>query len=123
MDNGRMVRDEESKVGSKLTIGKKLTMSIAALLFVVLALALLTVYWTGTLRSELAGARWIAIVLAVVALAVGLLALLVVRATTLHLRNIARELSEGAGQIASAAGQVSSSSQSLSQGASEQAAS
>jgi methyl-accepting chemotaxis protein/methyl-accepting chemotaxis protein-1 (serine sensor receptor) len=68
-------------------------------------------------------ARWLSIVLAVVALAVGAFAGAVLRRVVRSLRQVSSELREGAEQVAHASQQVSQSSQSLAQGASEQAAS
>ncbi len=68
-------------------------------------------------------ARWLSIVLAGVALAIGAFAGGILRRVVRSLRQVSSELREGAEQVAHASQQVSQSSQSLAQGASEQAAS
>ncbi len=73
---------------------------------------------------ELASAsRWIAIVLGMLALAVGAVVLWVIRDVNRTLRRLAGALADAAAQVAGSAGQVSAAGQTLAQGASEQAAS
>jgi methyl-accepting chemotaxis protein/methyl-accepting chemotaxis protein-1 (serine sensor receptor) len=73
--------------------------------------------------DSISSARWIALALLGLCLAVGATGLFVVRRVTQVLQRIAVDMAEGADQVASAASQVSSAGQSLAQGASEQAAS
>ena len=81
------------------------------------------VAYTDQAVASIAPARDLAIVMMLVAIAVGGGLTWVVRGANLLLISSILELSDGADQVATAAGQVSSSSQSLAQGASEQAAS
>lgn len=73
--------------------------------------------------ATVAPARYLMIVMILIAIGVGAVLIWVVRGVNTLLQNSILELSDGADQVATAAGQVSSSSQSLAQGASEQAAS
>jgi methyl-accepting chemotaxis protein len=68
-------------------------------------------------------ARWISIILTIVALVICPFVVRAIQHTTRDLRRAATDLADGSAQIASAAAQVASSSGSLAQGASEQAAS
>ena len=68
-------------------------------------------------------ARWIAVLLLAVCLAMGGIGQFLARQITRVLHRIAGDMADGAAQVASAATQVSAASQSLAQGSSEQAAS
>jgi methyl-accepting chemotaxis protein len=70
-----------------------------------------------------APARYLSLVMILLALVVGVVIVFIVRGINTTLSASVAELRDGAEQVASAASQVSSSSQSLAQGASEQAAS
>src|SRR6185437_5787677 len=67
--------------------------------------------------------RWLMVGLMTLALTLGALFFFVLRDLIKTLRHTVNELSAGGEQVASASGQIASTSQSLSQGASEQAAS
>ena len=68
-------------------------------------------------------ARWISILLSLLALLIAPFVIIAIQGATKQLRHAATDLADGSEQIASAASQVASSSGSLAQGASEQAAS
>jgi methyl-accepting chemotaxis protein len=130
-------------VQSRMTIEKKIVISLGILLVATVALAATSLFWIGKLGSlDLSGSAtardsapaqeiqadeasglWSTWILLLLALGVAPTAFLTARKTTRQLQSIASDLGEGAQQIASAAGQVASSSQALAQGASEQAAS
>jgi methyl-accepting chemotaxis protein len=73
--------------------------------------------------AKVAGARWIAILMNLMALLVVAVMIFIVRGISKSLRKMAAELGEGARQIQAATSQVASASQSLAQASSEQSAS
>lgn len=70
-----------------------------------------------------AAARWISIILCIIAVAAAVFSFRTVSVGNKQLHQITAEIADGAGQVASAAIQVSTASQSMAQGSSEQAAS